>query len=94
MSTTTEAIDLVDDLVKAKIPKETAKQLVAYADKQKDKAIGLQWAAIAILATGLFTIFGILYQMSQKMATKEDLKKLGIGIGENRKLLIQLIQKR
>ena len=36
MSTTTEAIDLVDNLVKANIPKETAKQLVDYADKQKE----------------------------------------------------------
>ena len=96
MSATTEAIDLVDNLVKAKIPKTTAKQLVDYADKQKDKAVNLQWVAIAILAAGMFAIFAILWETSQKVATKEDLKEVKeelkevrADIKEIRKIILQ-----
>ena len=85
MSTTTEAIDLVDNLVKAKIPKETAKQLVDYADKQRDKSVDRLWLAMAILTAVVLGGFAWL---------RSDMQKLETGINENRKLLIQLIQKK
>ena len=85
MSTTTEAIDLVDNLVKAKIPKATAKQLVDYAEKQRDKSVDRLWVAMAILTAVILGGFAWL---------RADMQKLETGISENRKLLIQLIQKR
>ncbi len=35
MSTTTQAIDIVDQLVKAKIPKQTAKELIDFVERQQ-----------------------------------------------------------
>ena len=68
----TEAIDLVDNLVRAKIPRETAKQLVDYADKQKDKAVNLQWIAIAILSA---VLFGGLWHVSSRIDNaRQELK--------------------
>ena len=35
MSATTEAIEIIEELVEAKIPKSTAKKLIDYADKKR-----------------------------------------------------------
>ena len=97
MSATTEALELVK-LLKPKIGEQAATKLIDYADKGKERTVNLQWIAIAILAAGLFAIFGILWQMSQKVATKEDMNqrfdKIEIEQREQRKLLLQILQKR
>ena len=100
MSTTTEAIDLVDNLVKAKIPKETAKQLVGYADKQRNKSIDRLWIALiggfSIIIAIMLYLHGDTKTEIQKSHenTKADIQKLENSIIENRKMLIQLIQKK
>ena len=76
MSTTTEAIEIIDELVEAKIPKSTATKLVDFAERQRDKSVDRLWIAMAVLAAGLFAVFGLLWQMSQKAVSKEDMQKL------------------
>ena len=54
MSATTEAIEIIEALQKAKIPKQTATKLVDYVETQKDKSIDRIW--IALLAGFSITI--------------------------------------
>ena len=100
MSKASQTLHLVDELVKAKIPKKTATELLDYVESHKDKSINLQWVAIGILAGGLF---GGLYHLSNRIDTtrtelKQDIKnirtELKQDIKENRKLLLQLIQRK
>ena len=74
MSATTEAIEMIDALQKAKIPKQTATKLIDYVEKRKDKTVNLQWVAIGILSGGLIAIFGLLWQLSLTVATKQDMQ--------------------
>ena len=102
MSTTTEAIEIVEELVEANIPKTTAKKLIDYADKQGSNRTEITWLW-RIMVGGfmiVFTLLGILY--SEIKSTRQELRedigklegKLEGKIDENRKLLIQLIRKK
>ncbi len=42
MSTTIEAIEIIDQLVEAKIPKETAKELISFVEKQRGDLVTKQ----------------------------------------------------
>ena len=96
MSNASQTLHLVDELVKAKIPKKTATELLDYVESRKDKSINLQWVAIGILAGGLF---GGLYHLSNRIDTtrtelKQEIQNVRQEIKENRKLLLQLIQRK
>ena len=95
MSATTEALELVK-LLKPKIGEQAATKLVDYADKQRDKSIDRLWLAFGILAA---CFIGGYWGLSDKIDSirqelKADIQKLDVGISENRKLLIQLIQRK
>ena len=96
MSATTEAIDLVDNLVKAKIPKATAKQLVGYADKQRDKGIDRLWIAIAILTAIALGGFAWLRSDMQKLESRMDKRFDNIEAEqkEQKKLLLRILKKK
>ena len=42
----TQTMYLIDQLVKAKIPKKTAAELIDYVEKRKDKSIDRLWIAL------------------------------------------------
>ena len=91
----TQTIELVDKLVRAKIPKQTATELIDYVDERKDKAVNLQWVAIAILASGLIAIFGLLWGLKTEIHNLDKrMEKIEAGQGENRKILLQILKKR
>ena len=105
MSTATEAIELVDNLVKAKIPKETAKQLVDYADKQKSDQVSRDaFNLLRVLMIGGFTIsfviMGFLFTYIDKRfdrmeaEQREQIDKIEVEQREQRKLLLRILQKR
>ena len=91
----TQTIELVDKLARAKIPKQTATELIDYVDERKDKAVNLQWVAIAILASGLIAIFGLLWGLKTEIYNLDKrMEKIEAGQGENRKILLQILKKR
>ncbi len=67
-----QTVHLVDRLVKAKIPKQTATELLDYFEKRKDKAVNLQWIAISILTGALFG--GIWYLSNKIDAARKEIK--------------------
>ena len=93
MSTTTEAIEIIDGLVKAKIPKPVAAKLIDFAEKQRDKSTDRLWIAYGILTAimigGFSALLYIMFYLHNDLKT--DIRA---DISENRKLLIQIIQKR
>ena len=71
MSTTTEAIEIIDGLVKAKIPKPVATKLVDFAEKQRDKSVDRLWIAFAILVSifigGYFSLSSKIDKIDEKV---------------------------
>ena len=67
---------MVDQLVKAKIPKKTATELVEYADKQKDKAVNLQWIAIgsllALIVGGFTLVIMLMFRQEDRINRRLD----------------------
>ncbi len=91
MSTTTQAIDIVDQLVKAKIPKQTAKELIDYVDSQRGNLVTKQdvretirpiWAVMLAGFGLLLTV--MLYLHSD---TKAEMKELRAEMREIKELL-------
>ena len=102
MSTTTEAIDIIDGLVKAKIPKPVATKLVDFVDKQRDKSVDRLWIAMAILSAIMLGGFAWLRSDMRLMEDRIDKRfdkidkrfdKIETEQKEQRKLLLQVLQK-
>ena len=100
MSTTTEAIEIIDGLVKAKIPKPVATKLLDFAEKQRDKSVDRLWIAMAILGAvmvgGFTALLYIMFYLhgDTKQEMKERFDKVETEQKEQRKLLLQILQKR
>ena len=93
MSTTTEAIEIIDGLVKAKIPKPLATKLVDFSEKQRDKSIDRLWIAMGIMGTVLLTVMlaGFAWLRSDMQAMED---RILTEQKEQKKLLLQILQKR
>ena len=94
MSATTEAIEIIEELVEAKIPKSTAKKLIDYADKKRDDQVSKDaFNLLRLLMVSGFTlsfiIMGFLFNYMEKRFDKIEAEQK-----ENRKLLLQILQKR
>ena len=75
---TAESIQLVDKLVKAKIPKSTATELVDRIDKGNDSSpYWLKW----IVGTGFVAMFSGMYYLHSD--TKADMRELKADLKNN-----------
>ena len=103
MSTTTEAIEIIDGLVKAKVPKAVATKLVDFAEKQRDRGIDRLWIAMgigfSIMALLLAGLWGDIRSTKQELKAemsdiRSDMKDIRTEQREQRKLLLQILQKK
>ena len=89
----TQTIAVQEILVKHKFSKREAAELLDYVDKRKDKSPDRLWIAYGILSAvmigGFTALLYIMFYLHNDLKT--DIKA---DISENRKLLIQLIQKK
>ena len=96
MSTTTEAIELV----KPKIGEQVATKLIDYADKRRDKSIDRLWitfvGGFSIMVASMFYLHGDTKSDMQNLESRLDRRfdKLETEQKEQRKLLLQILQKR
>ena len=67
---------LIDQLVKAKIPKKTATELIDYVEKRKDKSIDRLWVVMigGFAFLSVFMALGLGWLASEIKDTRQEVK--------------------